>query len=919
MSYARLGAICLLAVLLATAASADGISRLVEYRSPLDDSLQAYGVYVPDSPPPGDAGYPAVLHGHGYGWSVGTRFSSFQREWAGRHGWVLIHLNARGPNFYEGVGDYETLRVVDDAAERFGLDLDRIYMTGGSMGGTGALRLGLRHPDVFAAVMGVDGWTDYRLWHKHWYARTDAVDQIEEFRRPLLQAASPLYWAERGELGATGHIVDGSDTVVWPENGIRLYEHLRQLAMQEPAGYDQRIILNPKLGHGRGTDYVAIYDFFRGRRRVTDPRGFHVQTIILPHGELYWGRIDEFLIDGISGTLRTEADGELITARTQNLAGFTLFLRASPAAERDCVRVYADGFPAYQGPPRTVTLQAELDEAGAIVGWRPAEAREGPAVEPVKRPELAGPIGDAFLRPFAVAWSTDGPAGEVARHRIEAEQFARDWNSFMVHGPGMEAVPEGELTPAELDSHTLVIFGSLDTSALLRRADRARPFPVRVLGDGVIVRDRLHGDRHYVGEQFGAMLCVPNPLTDFTTYIVVANRRVFTRPDGGVPQLFAYDLEKLPWAYPDYVVFNNDQAELPFVLNVNNKPPVTCYEAAYFVEAGFFDDRWETDHAQQLRRVRAQEPEEHRLAHIAEVGLAERDGAPGASVRIVDAAGAPVPTARVTGRWWGAQEAGASASADEDGRVWFAAPRAGPVERQAFEVVSVMATGCTWDWTADVARRLAPSTQSPGQLDLAVLSDRPAVAPDGAVTLKLAAYNAGPASRRVRVSLSAPSGRVALEHQDVTLPPGGRAEAQFTWWPEGREAGPVDLRATVQALGEGSSASCERPVPVTVLSGMGIPVLVLDVKPVDQDYAGPWRVNATLRNIDSERAVEVIAHCAIMEARCYPAAKSALIEPGGTATVTWDGPGPLPKGDHTVRVTVEGARGATATGKLAVR
>ncbi|MFW5867282.1 MAG: prolyl oligopeptidase family serine peptidase, partial [Armatimonadota bacterium] len=168
--------IVLSALLVVGQATADGVSRVVEYRSPLDDSLQAYGVYLPDAGPPRDSGYPAVLHGHGYGWRVSSGFGSFNREWADRNGWVLINLNARGPNFYDGVGDFETLQVVEHAAEQFGLDRDRIYMTGGSMGGTGALRHGLRHPDVFAAVMGVDGWTDYRLWHKHWYARTDYPD-----------------------------------------------------------------------------------------------------------------------------------------------------------------------------------------------------------------------------------------------------------------------------------------------------------------------------------------------------------------------------------------------------------------------------------------------------------------------------------------------------------------------------------------------------------------------------------------------------------------------------------------------------------------------------------------------------------------------------------------------------------------------
>ncbi|MFW5867720.1 MAG: prolyl oligopeptidase family serine peptidase, partial [Armatimonadota bacterium] len=403
--------ILLTAMLTIAPVAADGVSRIVEYRSPLDDSQQAYGVYLPDAGPPRGSGYPAVLHGHGYGWRVSSSFGGFQREWADRHGWVLIHLNARGPNFYDGVGDYETLRVIEDASAKFGLDPDRIYMTGGSMGGTGALRMGLRHPDVFAAVMGVDGWTDYRLWHKHWYARTDYPDLIEEFRRPLLQAASPLYWAERGELGAIGHIVDGADTTVWPENGLRLYEQLRDLKIEDPGAFDHSIIFNPALGHGRGTDYRAIYGFFQGRRRVETPRGFTIQTSVLRHGELYWGRIDDFRLDGMLGSLEVDAEGDLVAVQTCNISEFTLMLRAGPTADRDSVRVYADGFSAYHGPPETLTLQAETNEAGAVVGWRVTF----PEADPVKHPELAGPVGDAFERPFVVAWGTAGPAEETAR------------------------------------------------------------------------------------------------------------------------------------------------------------------------------------------------------------------------------------------------------------------------------------------------------------------------------------------------------------------------------------------------------------------------------------------------------------------------------------------------------------------------
>jgi hypothetical protein len=113
-----------------------GTADVVWYRSPVDGSQQAYGIYVPANPPPPE-GYPAVFHAHGYGWSVSSNFSQWQRDWADAHRWVLINLNARGPQFYECIGEVATLEVVRDATSRFGLDGRRLYITGASMGGTG--------------------------------------------------------------------------------------------------------------------------------------------------------------------------------------------------------------------------------------------------------------------------------------------------------------------------------------------------------------------------------------------------------------------------------------------------------------------------------------------------------------------------------------------------------------------------------------------------------------------------------------------------------------------------------------------------------------------------------------------------------------------------------------------------------------
>lgn len=65
------------------------------------------------------------------------------------------------------VGNYtewRILRAVDDIIrdDLFSVDENRIYAFGGSMGGSGAVAFGMRYPDVFAAVFGAAGMTDYQ-------------------------------------------------------------------------------------------------------------------------------------------------------------------------------------------------------------------------------------------------------------------------------------------------------------------------------------------------------------------------------------------------------------------------------------------------------------------------------------------------------------------------------------------------------------------------------------------------------------------------------------------------------------------------------------------------------------------------------------------------------------------------------------
>lgn len=883
-----------------------GVAKIIPYVSPLDGSTQEYGIYLPSAPAPSPAGFPAVFHMHGYGWAVSAGFSDWQCQWADRHGWVLINLNARGPQFYEGVGDVETRNVVRDAHRRFGLDLDRLYVTGGSMGGTGAFRHGVRYPDIFAAVVGVDGWSDFREWHYHWYARTDMRDQIEEFRRPLLEACSPYYWTGRARWGHVQASVSGRDDVVLPENGINLYNSLLEHQAQLPGAYEARLFLDYNAGHGGSTRLDQAYEYFASRSRITTPPSFRLDSTLLTHGRLYWGSMDRLHVQGLRATLESEVSDSVVTVRTENLDAFSLYLTASPAAECSRVVVLADGFVCYQGPPQTVHLVADRGPGGALWGWRMGvlEGRH-------KTGSLEGPIGEAFKVPFVVVYATAGSEAQTRYHRAEAEAFARGWNDFMVHATAVRAMGEDELSPADLATKSLVIFGAEDTSILLREANARCELPVHIRSDGVTVRDPVYGDREYLGSHFGAFFCYPNPLTDFNTYLVICRGQWATRPDGSARQGLEYDLEKLPWAYPDYVVFNTDISQLPHVLNVNNKPPVTCYEAGYFVEAGYFDQDWQPDRDLTLDRVTAAGLGIPRV-HVAQVGYTPAALPPALTVRVCDAEGSPVSQARVTVRTGAVQPLVRSALTDAEGVARFSVTADERRAATPAQVVNVEATGAVYDFRAD------EMTTAVGRgLALRVWASEADEA--GLITVRAAVLDRMDAHQETSLRLEAPGGMVRPSL--VALLPGAThpAEASFLWDVSALPPGRYRCRLQVTRA---DGATWARPLAVRVPQRPNGDLRLAAVAAADIVAGQPYQVTAKLLNLSPDRPVAAEISGVLLTAGRLLPLRSVTVPAGGGAEVVWmpgAGEPPLAQGFHQVRVTVAGHRGLTAVAPFVVR
>lgn len=150
------------------------------YVSEMNDSIQRYAVHVPREYD-GSRAFPLVIALHGAGgdhWAgmkmvmgssalvIGAKRANeqfFPRNpptdfivaCPGGHGYM-------GPG-YRKEGEYDVTKVIKEMVSAYNVDTDRIYLTGSSKGGSGTWEIGLKYPEMFAAIAPVCGGTEAAL------------------------------------------------------------------------------------------------------------------------------------------------------------------------------------------------------------------------------------------------------------------------------------------------------------------------------------------------------------------------------------------------------------------------------------------------------------------------------------------------------------------------------------------------------------------------------------------------------------------------------------------------------------------------------------------------------------------------------------------------------------------------------------
>ena len=475
-----------------------GFVRLA-YRDETDGSPQFCRAYLPPGYDPAKR-WPLVVQLHGYNpanpvyvrwWGASDRHPGIDTEFEGRQGVIYLEAHGRGNTQYLGMGDADVLRAIAEAKRLFGVDEDRVYLTGDSMGGWGTWNVGTRHPDVFAAIAPVFGGVDYHsTMSEEELARLLPAERFQNEKESSWAMADGLLnvpvFVHHGDA-------DAAVSVEYSRWAMRLLQRW---------GYDVRYREYPGRVHEalQGHNANMSIDWFLPHRRQSAPRHVRLRSAELRNAKAYW--VDALQAASPLAFMVVDAevvDRNVIRLDTDNVVDLTLSPPASLVDPEKPVTVV------WNGTRREARLEGGTVRLAAD-GYAPAAL-----VKSARRP---GSIADFTATPFAIVVGTSSRDEEMASLcQQKAQAFVDAWRDWQKQEP--RVFRDTEITDADMARYSLLLVGGADANRVT--AKLAARLPLQVAKDRVTIDGKA-----FAAADAAVQLLYPSPLNPERYVWVVA-------------------------------------------------------------------------------------------------------------------------------------------------------------------------------------------------------------------------------------------------------------------------------------------------------------------------------------------------------------------------------------------------------------
>ncbi|MCC6509702.1 MAG: prolyl oligopeptidase family serine peptidase [Pirellulaceae bacterium] len=563
------------------------------YISSVDDSVQPYGLIVPEGyDPKVPIRLDVVLHGSSK--PVGMSELRFMRRFhepadarskAPQVNYIELHPLGRVENCYRWSGETDVFEAIEAVCRRYNIDRQRIVLRGMSMGASGTWHLGLKHPDRFVALGPYCGYVD-----TYQFSHTPVPDFIKVDPLPPVQHRA-LHMLDSIDYAANAGIVPV--VACMGEKDIFFQAHVLMNSAMEREGLKLVNLISPGTGHV--IDPVTHAEQMRQIASYTDkglnraPRQLRFVTWTLKYNHCHWLELlaldEHYARAEVAAQLQD--DGSLDIHTSKNVRRFAidapLLQSALPSDQpskstANHLTLRIDGqtllLPLGRESPKgndspkrkAVLVKESVEKAGKEADnqshrWRYESELRAAHNQVGKRPGVQGPIDDAFTSKFLCVRGTGTAWNSQVHNWAEGrlQQFTADWHRYF--RGDLPIKNDSEVTEADLRSCNLILFGDPGSNRWIKQALPNLPFTWE--------KEQLKWrDEQFDSAIFSPACIYPSPFSSNRT-IVINSGHSF-----GARELAAFNYLLFP-RHGDWALFD-----------VNASEPTAT---------GFFNEDWKFD------------------------------------------------------------------------------------------------------------------------------------------------------------------------------------------------------------------------------------------------------------------------------------------------------------------------------------
>ncbi len=222
----------------------------ITFKSTLDATEQRYVELLPEGFDE-KALHDVVLALHGHGSDRWQFIKDARGECKGvrdvavKFGCIVVSPDYRAKTSWMGpAAEADVVQIIEEVKQRH--HVGRVFVAGGSMGGTGALTFTALHPDLVAGVCSMNGTANLVEYEKFRDAQAESFGGTKEQVPEEYRKRSAELWPEKFTM-PVAFTTGGKDAVVPPESVLRLAEKLKQA--------NRRVLSIHRESGGHSTNY----------------------------------------------------------------------------------------------------------------------------------------------------------------------------------------------------------------------------------------------------------------------------------------------------------------------------------------------------------------------------------------------------------------------------------------------------------------------------------------------------------------------------------------------------------------------------------------------------------------------------------------------------------------------------------------